>query len=538
MKAERFGRFRIIGEIGLGGMARVYRAYDPQRQREVAIKALPPEYLNDLGFRARFEQEAQLVIALRHKAIVPVYEYGEHDGQPYIVMKYMPNGSLAERLGYGPLDLEEITNILERISNALDYAHRQGVVHRDLKPSNILFDRYGKAYLADFGIASHASRAGMAGMATQAGRAGLAVQASQDSLNSLALSSTDVVSGTPAYMSPEQVLREQIDNRSDIYSLGVIAFEMLCGRPPFQGDSPIVVALMQVYDPPPHLSTLREGLPPALEPVVMRLLSKDARERYPTCAAFLDAFRRALQPEPEMLEGANTLVAEEKAEHAVPGQLPDQPEHHPAKANPHMRAPPASPALPEIQPTRGSLMQPASKSNVLAQLIVAMGLATWLGVVVAVVISTLAWGEAAAAEAKVQLVFDDVGMSLINLSGKPLDVSGLSFQRFSELGVTIASFAATQWEQSGLGPVSALPAGACYQLLSPHQVSPQLKPGEAPLKPAGCRVSQGWLLAPDGVWQFWTAEAGGGTFQVLYAGQVIHTCQIAEGRCQFTLPEH
>jgi hypothetical protein len=218
--------------------------------------------------------------------------------------------------------------------------------------------------------------------------------------------------------------------------------------------------------------------------------------------------------------------------------LPDQPDHHPAKANPHLQSSPALPALPEIQPDRAGRMQPVLKSNVLVRLIVSMGLATWLGVVAAVAIAAFTWGGVAAAQAKVQIVYDDMGMAIINLSGRPLDVSGLSFQRFSELGVTIASFAATQWEQSGLGPVSALPAGACYQLLSPHQVSPQLKPGEAPLKPAGCRVSQGWLLAPDGVWQFWTAEAGGGTFQVLYAGQVIHTCQIAEGRCQFTLPEH
>jgi hypothetical protein len=173
-------------------------------------------------------------------------------------------------------------------------------------------------------------------------------------------------------------------------------------------------------------------------------------------------------------------------------------------------------------------MQPASKSNVLARLIISMGLATWLGVVVAVAIAALAWGGVAAAEAKVQVVFDDVSMAMINLSGRPLDVSGLSFQRFSELGVTIASFAATQWEQSGLGPVRALPAGACYQLLSPKQASLQLSPGEAPVKPAACRVSQGWLLASDEAWQFWTADSGGGTFQVLYAGQVIHTCQIAE----------
>ena len=513
MKAERFGRFRIIGEIGLGGMARVFRAYDPRRQREVAIKALPPEYLNDLGFRARFEQEAQLVITLKHKAIVPVYEYGEYDGQPYIVMKYMPNGSLAGRLVYGPLDLEQVTNVLERICDALDYAHQQGIVHRDLKPSNILFDRYGKAYLADFGIAIHASLTGMDG---------------------LALAPTRAISGTPAYMSPEQVLREQIDTRSDLYSLGVIAFEMLCGRLPFQGDSPIVMALMQVYDPPPRLSTLREGLPPALESVVLRLLSKDARERYPTCAAFMDAFRQALQPELEMPEDVGTPVAEERADAATARQGTSQPEHQPTKANPHI---PALPDLPEIQLVRGGRMQPASKSNVLARLIISMGLATWLGVVVAVAIAALVWGGVAAAEAKVLVVFDDVSIAIINLSGRPLDVSGLSFQRFSELGVTIASFAATQWEQSGLGPVRALPAGACYQLLSPKPASLQLSPGEAPVKPAACQVSQGWLLASDKAWQFWTADSGGGTFQVLYVGQVIHTCQIAEGSCQFTLPE-
>jgi hypothetical protein len=503
----QFGRFRIRDEVGLGGMARVYRAYDPRRRREVAVKVLPPEYLNDLGFRARFEQEAQLVIALKHKAIVPVYEYGEPDGQPYIVMKYMPNGSLAGRLAYGPLDVAQVINVLERIGSALDYAHQQGIVHRDLKPSNVLFDQGNRAYLADFGIA---------------------VQASQ------AWEPAQTVSGTPAYMSPEQVLREQIDLRSDIYSLGIITFEMLCGRPPFQGDSPIVVALKQVYDPAPQLSTITEGLPPALETVIGRALSKDARERYPTAGAFVEAFRQASQPGPEAPEDTGIPIIAKNLEDGMPRHVSGQPEQQALKAGLHM---PALPDIQALQARRGGLIQPALRAKVLGQMLLTLGLATMFGVLLAVAITALTWGGAVAADAKLQLVYNNTGMALINLSGRPLDVTGLSFQRVAETGEVTASFAAAQWDQSGLGPARALPGGACYQLLRPNQFPLHLDPGEAPAKPSACRVSQGWLLAVEPGWQFWTAESGGGTFRVLYADRVIQSCQIAEGSCQFTLPE-
>src|SRR5574341_473174 len=372
MLEEQFGRFQIRGEVGLGGMARVYRASDPRRRREVAVKVLPPEYLNDLGFRARFEQEAQLVIALKHKAIVPVYENGEHEGQPYLVMKYMPNGSLAGRLVYGPLDLHSVADILERIGSALDYAHQQGVVHRDLKPSNVLFDEDDQAYLADFGIASQANQTG------------------------LAWEPARTISGTPAYMSPEQVLREQIDFRSDIYSLGILAFEMLCGKPPFQGDSSIVVALKQVYDPPPRLDTIVEGLPPALEVVIMRALSKDARERYPTAAAFIQDFRRASQPDLERREDVDIQVAEQSPQAGAPRQAPEGSEHKAPKAGLHM------PALADIQSSRVGRLQSGSSPYMLGQLIVTLGLVTWLGALLAVAIAALAWGGAVAAEAKIQ----------------------------------------------------------------------------------------------------------------------------------------
>ena len=515
MAIEQFGRFQIRSEVGLGGMARVYRAYDPRHRREVAVKVLPPEYLNDLGFRARFEQEAQLVIALKHKAIVPVYEHGEHEGQPYIVMKYMPNGSLAGRLAYSPLDVAQVVKVLERIGSALEYAHQKGVVHRDLKPSNVLFDQDDRAYLADFGIAVQAS------------------QASQAGLTGLAWEPAPTMSGTPAYMSPEQVLREQIDMRSDIYSLGILTFEMLCGRPPFQGDSPIVVALKQVYDPAPQLNTVKEGLPSALETVIGCSLSKDARERYPTAAAFVDAFRQASQPGPGVPEGVDLPIAEKGPQDGMPHQSPKQPEKQALKTGLHM---PALPDIQVLQMRRGGLMQPALRAKVLGQMLLTLGLATWLGVLLAVALTALTWVGAVAADAKIQMIYDDTGMALINLSGRPLDVTALSFQRAAETGEVTASFAATQWDQSGLGPARALPGGACYQLLNPGQTSLQLSPGEAPAKPVACRVSQGWLLAAKLGWQFWTADGGGGTFQVLYAGRVIHTCQVTEGSCQFTLP--
>ncbi len=195
------------------------------------------------------------------------------------------------------------------------------------------------------------------------------------------------------------------------------------------------------------------------------------------------------------------------------------------------------PALPDIQSIRVGRLQSGSSPYMLGQLIVSLGLVTWLGALLAVAIAALAWGGAVAAEAKIQMVYDDAGMAVINISGKPLDVSSLSFRRLAETGEVSASFAATQWELSGLGPAKALPGGACYQLLSQGPVLLQLSPGEAPVKPASCRVSQGWLLALKPSWQFWTAGSGGGTFQVLYSEKVIHTCQIAAGSCQFTLPE-
>jgi serine/threonine-protein kinase len=195
---KQIGRYEIRREIGRGGMATVYLAYDPRFRRQVAIKVLPRQFTHDPKYLARFEQEAQTIGALEHPAIVPVYDFGETNDAPYLVMRYMPGGSLRDFLKGEPLALEAVVPTLQRLAPALDNAHKLGIIHRDLKPANILFDEDGRPYLADFGIARLAD-----------------------------FSQTISIAGTPAYMSPEQVeARGQLDGCSDLYALGVMLFEM------------------------------------------------------------------------------------------------------------------------------------------------------------------------------------------------------------------------------------------------------------------------------------------------------------------------
>ncbi|HNB51480.1 MAG TPA: serine/threonine-protein kinase [Anaerolineales bacterium] len=226
---SNIGRYQVRKELGRGGMATVFDAYDPRFERSVAIKVLPREFLHDPQFRARFEREAKTVALLEHPAIVPVYDFGEHDGQPYIVMQLMNGGSLADRLEKGPISPDEAVKIINRIAQALDVAHGKGIIHRDLKPANILFDLYGNAFLSDFGIA----RLKASGGATLTG---------------------SQIIGTPAYMSPEQIQGEKtIDGRSDIYALGVILFLMLSNQMPFQADTPAKVMIAHIIEPAPSI---------------------------------------------------------------------------------------------------------------------------------------------------------------------------------------------------------------------------------------------------------------------------------------------
>ncbi len=258
MASQKIGRYEIKSQLGRGGMAMVYLAFDPRFKRDVAIKVLPREFLNDPSFRSRFDREAQIIASLEHAAIVPVYDFGEDEeaGQPYIVMRYMPGGSLAERLNRSPLSLDDASRILERLASALDEAHAHGIIHRDLKPANILFDRHGDPCVSDFGIAK------IAEATTQ-------------------FTGTGIV-GTPAYISPEQARGERnLDGRSDVYALGCMLFQMLTGRPPYEGDA-VTLLYQHVHEPPPNILEARSDLPESCKAVIERAMAKNRDERYPT----------------------------------------------------------------------------------------------------------------------------------------------------------------------------------------------------------------------------------------------------------------
>ncbi len=269
---QKIGRYEVKGEIGRGGMASVVKAYDPRFERDVAIKLLPAEFLHDPQFRARFEREAKTIAMLEHPAIVPVYDFGEEQGVPYIVMRYMSGGSLSDRIIRGPAPNKEVMDFFNRLAPALDAAHSHGVIHRDLKPGNILYDQYGNSFLSDFGIA----------------------RISQNP--SAATLTGGNILGTPAYMSPEQVQGDkEIDGRSDLYAMGVILYQLLTGSAPYQATTPARVMMMHILEPVPVLAKSRPDLPPQVQQVLNKCMAKDPNDRYATCAdmahALEDAFK-------------------------------------------------------------------------------------------------------------------------------------------------------------------------------------------------------------------------------------------------------
>ncbi len=271
MTAAAFGRYTIIRPLGGGGMANVYLAHDPVLGRDVAIKAPHVDRLDADGL-ARFMIEAQAVARLEHPAITPLYEYGEQAGRPFLIMRYLPGGSLADQITRRPLSLNEAIPIIDRVAAALDYAHARAVIHRDVKPANILFDDAGAAYLTDFGIAR------MMGAGQPGARR---------------LTQTGFVAGTAEYMSPEQALgKTELDGRSDVYSLGIVLFEMLTGDIPYKAESTIQQAMQHISAPIPSILQRRPDLPPAMEAVIRRVLAKPPAERYPTAAALAADLRR------------------------------------------------------------------------------------------------------------------------------------------------------------------------------------------------------------------------------------------------------
>lgn len=299
MQPEKIGIYEVKSELGRGGMATVYRAYDPRFEREVAVKVLPQELLHaDPQFRLRFEREAKIIAQLEHSAIVPVYDVGESEGQPYFVMRYMNGGSLSERIKAGVFTIDEAIQILSAIAPALDEAHSKGIVHRDIKPSNILFDKRGNPYISDFGIAklSQAQSGNVTGSA---------------------------IIGTPAYMAPEQAQGIEVDGRADIYALGIILFEMLTGKQPYEADTPMAVAIKHITDPVPQIRQSNPKLPEGMETIIQKAMAKNKNDRFSSAVDMTNALREVarnittkLQASPVSASStppaAPTVKAEEK----------------------------------------------------------------------------------------------------------------------------------------------------------------------------------------------------------------------------------
>lgn len=263
--------YALAERIGMGGMGSVYRAVQPNVEREVAVKIILPAFANHPDFIRRFEAEAQLVARLEHPHIVPLYDYWREPGVAYLVMRLLRGGNIQHLLGQGPLSIDATAKILEQICSALNSAHRIGIVHRDLKPANVLLDEDSNAYLADFGIAKNLGN--------------------PDFENH---TSVDAMIGSPQYMSPEQIQSLSIRPQTDIYCLGVMLYEMLTGVVPFTGPTPFDLIQHHVNTPMPPLSARRAGLPAALDAVITRATEKDPEKRYADAQSLYNDFRQAI----------------------------------------------------------------------------------------------------------------------------------------------------------------------------------------------------------------------------------------------------
>jgi serine/threonine protein kinase/tetratricopeptide (TPR) repeat protein len=319
---ENVGAYRIVEKLGQGGMATVFKAYHPALDRYVAIKVMHPAFTEDPNFLARFQREARIVAKLDHPHIVPIYDFAEHKDHPYLVMRFIEGETLKARLRRETLDTEQVLRIVRAVGKALTYAHGQGVLHRDIKPSNVLLTPEGGVYLTDFGLARMA----------EAGESTL---------------SRDMMVGTPQYISPEQAkgVRE-LDARTDIYSLGVVLYEMVVGQAPFTADTPYAIIHDHIFTPLPLPRELNPDLPEPLERVLLRALAKDPDDRFQTVEELVNALEEALGPAPAP-PLPETVVVPQKTVIAPPFPTP---------------APPVPP-MPPVAPPVGAVARPAEEKK-------------------------------------------------------------------------------------------------------------------------------------------------------------------------------
>ena len=326
-------RYHIIEPLGQGGMANVYKAYDTRLERNVAIKfirrdAFSPDVL-DMVLK-RFDREAKSLAKLTHPNIVGIIDYGEYEGSPYLVMPYLQGGTLKQYLGT-PMFIEKAASLLEPVADALAFAHQKGIVHRDVKPANILITEGGKPMLTDFGIARLL-----------------------ESGDGATLTGTGMGVGTPEYMSPEQAMGREVDGRTDIYSLGIVLFELVTGRKPYTADTPMAVVLKQTTEPLPRPSSIVPGITDTVEQILYKSLAKDPKDRYQTMTDFSEALGKFSKWETQLPTQPAMPVVPESPEENLPTVQEDI---SAVRAEINAKVPP----LPEIESSSTEMALPQKK---------------------------------------------------------------------------------------------------------------------------------------------------------------------------------
>jgi len=331
LTGKKLGNYEVLKLIGKGGMAAVYEAVQPSMNRNVAIKVMDERFSKSPTFVARFRNEANIIARLEHAHILPVYDFGDQDDILYIVMRFLPTGTLEDRIGISGVELKDAVKYIRQIASALDYAHSKGVIHRDLKPGNVMIDNQDNTFLTDFGIAK-------------------SVESDQR------LTKTDNVVGTPLYMSPEQSMGEELDGRADVYALGVMLFEMLTGKLPYTGETPMAVVLKHINDPIPSILSQKRNLPDSLDNVISKAMAKERGDRYDTASALADDVEEVYHA--RQTGRQPRLTADDTAASIPATEMFQTPEPRPAAAGGTLQSP--------VQGAAPTVMAESARTNALS----------------------------------------------------------------------------------------------------------------------------------------------------------------------------
>ena len=557
----KLGDYEIRRLLGQGGMARVYLGHDSVLQRDAAVKVADPHFVRDderEEYRERFLREARAIARLHHPNIVGVYQFGQANGLYYMAMVFVEGRDLRyilkDHAAAGTrMAPAEILRIVTDVADALDYAHQAGVVHRDVKPSNIMVCEDGHAVLTDFGLVLNVPEG-----------------------------TIGTTFGSVHYIAPEQVESSRMAvPQSDLYGLGVVLYEMLTGRVPFNDTSIMSVALKQLNEAPPPPSAFNPGIPPAVEAVVLKALAKDPEKRYPTGAALVAALERALgitdddertRPLPPLQAAPSAPLASQPVWNEAASETPTlvepdfspktPPAHRPAVRTGRIGASvlalallagaigggalllgagrPPSDAAPTAagaaagaalaatataQPTRAASATPAVTYTPTAAVAGSTAGTPAAPTQTAASPSAAEPPAAAAPPADVRLLYDDQGLTLLNAAAEPVDVSGLTFVQRRADGSALL-FRASMWSSGSVSP-EALPPGGCFQVWSNEQ------PGMLEL-PAACDARYAWSRVAFPRW-FWISDAPGAVFTVERDSRLLAECLIAAGTCAFSL---